>query len=348
MSSHRCNSPQSLKRRSLQAKQNRNAIGQIIQEFRKIKNSSKQLTDCQRRASENLLKWSLGENNRAIKDMTFQFDNYMILAALPEYMEDGSYVEDFELMFNELICLWGDVQTECSHKIYETIKQMDIVADTYKALHDAEQKVEKFSEAERKLKQDLKAARRWRKGGDIRIIEEKVTAASKARQAAEKNFADILIEQEAIKMLQYKNILVKVAEIFLHSAANCASIFEAQHDIALNAPDPAMGDNLRDLRYSPQYSQQRVEIARHELAQMNLSSDVASVNQNRRRVSGYSVSTNSASSTSYASRLSSNGNYFSPPRRSNESTASGAGCLLLDPPPSYEDSRRQAQEAILS
>src|SRR4051812_40427786 len=70
-----------------------------LQEWRTVKNASSSFADCQREAAEFLLKWSLKEDNRAIKDAAFQL--------------------------NELVRLWTDAQLRFTVELQSAVEEMN-------------------------------------------------------------------------------------------------------------------------------------------------------------------------------------------------------------------------------
>lgn len=129
------------------------------------------------------------------------------------------------------------------------------------------------------VRKEIKKSMKWRKGGDIRLLEVKVNEVSEARQLAERNVDETRIEQETVKMLRFKSAMVKLAEAYLNMATSCGIIFEAQHDIARRMPDPS--ESLRNMQYNgTPYTRERVEMARMRLSSLELCANQA--NRERR------------------------------------------------------------------
>lgn len=97
-----------------------------LQEFRVLKDVVKNFAEIQRNASEFLLKWSLHEDNRAIKDVALQF--------------------------NELTNLWSDAQLDFATRVSDMVDQMENVMQTDKAVKERERQVSVLVEKEGKLR----------------------------------------------------------------------------------------------------------------------------------------------------------------------------------------------------
>lgn len=97
-----------------------------LQEFRIVKETVKNFAEIQRNASEFLLKWSLHEDNRAIKDVSMQL--------------------------NELTNLWADSQIDFGARISEMVDQLENVLQTDKTVKEAERQVAQLVEKEGKMR----------------------------------------------------------------------------------------------------------------------------------------------------------------------------------------------------
>lgn len=124
---------------------------------------------------------------------------------------------------------------------------------------------------------------KWRKGGDIRLLELKLNETTEARQLAERSVEETKTEQEAVKMMRFKSSMSKLAEAYLNMATSCGIIFEAHHDIVRRMPDPNQS-SLREMQYSgTQYTRERVEMARLRLGSLELTANALNRNHRAQR-----------------------------------------------------------------
>lgn len=56
-------------------------------------------------------------------------------------------------------------------------------------------------------------------------------------------------ENEAIKLIRFKQSLVQMSEAYLEMATKCIHVFEAQRDIASALPDVHDSNNLQSVKY---------------------------------------------------------------------------------------------------
>lgn len=128
-------------------------LSNCIHQFHTVAKASKAQAEAQRAAAESLLKWSLREENAAIKDVAFQT--------------------------NELFGIWATCQLAFAQQLEQSFSHFNAIQEASKAVHVAQKRRKDLVDKEAKLKKDIKKAEKWKKGGDVRLLQhhlEKVIA----------------------------------------------------------------------------------------------------------------------------------------------------------------------------
>ncbi len=144
--------------------------------FQALGKHAKNLSAMERAAAESLLKWSLKEDNTAIRDVAFQT--------------------------NELFGVWSDCQSEFADRIECMSRNLENIQEASRAVEVVKKAAVQAAEKEAKLKKDVKRAKKWKKGGDVRLLEHKLEEMTRERQLAERHVEETKMEMEVIKMFR--------------------------------------------------------------------------------------------------------------------------------------------------
>merc|ERR1719239_2070770 len=201
---------------------------------------------------QDLVKWGLKDENRAIQDAVTQV--------------------------GELFSVWTEVQRDFSAHIKEFQHQFDMILEGAKQLDLAKVELQTAEQKEGKLKKELKKAAKKATAEELREMSAKLGEAEREKDMAQLEVVDRVREHEAVKMIRIKEGLFKISEAYIDYAQKCDVIFGAQRDIALQIPDVQDRD-IQDIKYTGAGStQQSVARAKDQIKRF-------------RRRSGSSVST---------------------------------------------------------
>ncbi|VDP21423.1 unnamed protein product [Soboliphyme baturini] len=98
----------------------------VLEEWQLLTRAVKHCASLQRRASESVLKWSMNEESRAIRDVAFQF--------------------------NDLFQLWSDAQATYDSSLQASIGQLEKIFSCIGAIHEAKKQLEQAIDKEQKLR----------------------------------------------------------------------------------------------------------------------------------------------------------------------------------------------------
>jgi len=87
-------------------------------------------------------------------------------------------------------------------------------------------------------RRQVRSVARWRKGGDVRLSEQRLEAAERERQAAERQLGAARHEQEAVRMLRFSSVAQRLCRAYAAAGSAQRALFDAAHDVALAAPEP--------------------------------------------------------------------------------------------------------------
>ena len=174
-------------------------------------------------AMQDLVKWSLKDENRAIQDALTQV--------------------------GELFSIWNEVQRDFSEHIKEFKHQFDMILEGAKQLDMAKTDLQTAEIKEGKLKKELKKAAKKATTEELREMSVKLGEAEREKDLAQLEVVDRVREHEAVKMIRIKEGLFKISEAYIDYAQKCDVIFGAQRDIALQIPD-VQDKDIQDIKYT--------------------------------------------------------------------------------------------------
>merc|ERR1719225_1436293 len=172
---------------------------------------------------QDLVKWSLKDENRAIQDALTQV--------------------------GELFSVWTEVQRDFSEHIKNFKNQFDMILEGARQLDMSKADLQAAEIKEGKLKKELKKAAKKATTEELREMSLKLAEAEREKDLAQLEVVDRVREHEAVKMIRIKEGMFKISEAYIDYAQKCDVIFGAQRDIALQIPDVHDRD-IQDIKYT--------------------------------------------------------------------------------------------------
>merc|ERR1719209_2417628 len=172
---------------------------------------------------QDLVKWSLRDENRAIQDALTQV--------------------------GELFSVWTEVQRDFASHVKDFQHQFDMILEGAKQLDLAKAELQAAEIKEGKLKKELKKAAKKATAEELRDMAAKLGEAEREKDMAQLEVVDRVREHEAVKMIRIKEGMFKISEAYIDYAQKCDVIFGAQRDIALQIPDVQDRD-IQDIKYT--------------------------------------------------------------------------------------------------
>eukprot|EP00092_Neocalanus_flemingeri_P001509 GFUD01001611.1.p1 GENE.GFUD01001611.1~~GFUD01001611.1.p1 ORF type:complete len:407 (+),score=101.73 GFUD01001611.1:160-1380(+) len=195
----------------------------VIAQLKDVRTAAKAFSTAQSSAMQDLVKWSLKDENRAIQDALTQV--------------------------GELFSIWTEVQRDFSEHIKEFKHQFDMILEGAKQLDLAKADLQTAEIKEGKLKKELKKAAKKATTEELREMSVKLGEAEREKDLAQLEVVDRVREHEAVKMIRIKEGLFKISEAYIDYAQKCDVIFGAQRDIALQIPD-VQDKDIQDIKYT--------------------------------------------------------------------------------------------------
>merc|ERR1719219_1072933 len=172
---------------------------------------------------QDLVKWSLKDENRAIQDALTQV--------------------------GELFSVWTEVQRELTDHIKEFKHQFDMILEGAKQMDAAKADLQVAEQKEGKIKKELKKAAKKATSEELREMTTRLEEAEREKDLAQLEEAEREKDHEAVKMIRIKEGISKVSEAYVDYAQKCDVIFSAQKEIALQIPD-VQDKDIQDIKYT--------------------------------------------------------------------------------------------------
>ncbi|XP_046329067.1 uncharacterized protein LOC124112918 isoform X1 [Haliotis rufescens] len=195
----------------------------LISEVKDMRNTAKAFMNAQSAASQDLLKWTAHEDNRAIQDVANQLA--------------------------ELNLVWTEVQREFIEHIKEYKHMYEMVLEGEKHVAHAKTNFASCEQREVKIRKELKKAFKKATSAELQSLEGRLSQAERAKDLAQVEVADRVHENEAVKLIRIKEGLLKVSDAYCDFSKKCSVIFDAQSQIAHQLPD-VHGQDLGDIKYT--------------------------------------------------------------------------------------------------
>lgn len=195
----------------------------VISQLKDVRIGSKAFAAAQSCAMQDLVKWSLKDENRAIQDALTQVD--------------------------ELFSVWAEVQREFAEHLKEFRHQFEMILEGARQLDVARTTLQTAELKETKVKKELKKAAKKATAEEIREMSSRLAEAEREKDIAQVEVVDRIREHEVVKLIRIKEGLFKMSEGYIDYGQKCDVIFNAQRDIALQIPDVTDRD-IQDIKYT--------------------------------------------------------------------------------------------------
>ncbi|XP_071119982.1 coiled-coil domain-containing protein 39-like isoform X1 [Mytilus edulis] len=195
----------------------------MISEVKNLRNSIKSQINAETSASQDMLRWSANEENRAIQDVC----NHI----------------------SELNLQWTEAQRELNDNLKDYMKMLELVLEGEKHVKEAKNNLDNCENKEKDYQKKLKKTCKKGSVEERMSFESKVTQAQKSRDVALLEVCEKVRENEAVKMIRLKEGLTKISEAYMMMGKKCSILFEAERDVANLIPD-VHGQNLEEIKYT--------------------------------------------------------------------------------------------------
>jgi len=195
----------------------------VISQLKDFRIASKAFSTAQSSCVQDLVKWSLKDENRAIQDALTQV--------------------------GELVSIWTEVQRDFSENIKEFRHHFEMILEGARQLDLARGELQQAEMREGKIKKELKKAAKKAPAEELREMSARLDEAEREKDLAMMEVGDRAREHEAVKMIRVKEGLYKFSEAYIDYSQKCDVIFTAQRDIALQIPD-VQDKDIQDIKYT--------------------------------------------------------------------------------------------------
>ncbi|XP_059489337.1 uncharacterized protein LOC132204699 [Neocloeon triangulifer] len=214
-------------------------LGLVLCGLRDMRLAAKNFAQAQTMASQDLLKWSLKAENRAIQETLIQL--------------------------LELSTIWEDVQKEFNEHLREFRNNFQMIYEGERSVDHARSQLAAHEASETNLRKEIRKANKKSSAEDAQQLEVKLAQAQRSKELAQMEVVDKVQENEAVKLIRVKESLTKLSQAYLEMAAKCSIIFESHQDVVNQMPD-VQDKNIHDLKYSGAPEAQHAVIrARHRI-----------------------------------------------------------------------------------
>ncbi len=196
----------------------------IISQLRKVKAASKTFAAEQSAAFDDMVKWSLKDENRAVQDAVCKVA--------------------------ELVGLWTEAQADFGESVKEMRRHFEMIVEGQKAVDTAKAALEAADAKVVKTRKEIKKANKA-KAADTEIgdMERRLEECEKERDRCQLGFLDSAKEHEVVKMIRIKSGMVKLTQAYVDMTLKGQILFETGKFVARQIPDVADRD-LQDIKYT--------------------------------------------------------------------------------------------------
>ncbi|GFS18976.1 zinc-binding alcohol dehydrogenase domain-containing protein 2 [Elysia marginata] len=195
----------------------------LLSEVKDMRNTAKAFANAQNAVAQDLLKWAVHEDNRALQDVINQLA--------------------------ELNLLWTEVQQEFGEHIKDYRHMFEMVLEGEKQVSQSKNNFVACEQREVKIRKELKKAFKKASSAEIQLLEGKLCQAERAKDLAQLEVTDRVRENEAVKLIRLKEGLMKVSQAFTDLGRKCVMVFDTQQDIVQQLPD-VLDQDLEDIKYT--------------------------------------------------------------------------------------------------
>jgi hypothetical protein len=196
----------------------------VISQLRDVKAAARTFASTQNATMQDMVKWSLKDENRAIQDAVCQVA--------------------------ELVGVWAEVQKEFGESVKEFRKHFEMIVEGQRSMDTAKTGLEAADAKVLKTKKDMKRAVKAKAAdADLREIERRMEASERERERCQIDVFDHVREHEIVKMIRIKDGLIKVTQAYLDMTRKGEILFTAGKFIACQIPDCADCE-IADIKYT--------------------------------------------------------------------------------------------------
>ncbi|XP_014680887.1 PREDICTED: uncharacterized protein LOC106820830 [Priapulus caudatus] len=183
----------------------------LISQLRITRQTSKNLIAAQDCMVSDLVKWVTAEKSDAMHDVA----THLIT----------------------LNSLWTDVQNSFTEQLKEFRCQFEAILDGEKQVSIAKGYITSCEKREGVIQKDMKKISKKAVVDDMRNLQYKLTQTSRAKELAKIDYKEKVIETESLKLIRFRQGLLKLSDAFVELGQKCTVIFGAQRDVCLQIPD---------------------------------------------------------------------------------------------------------------
>ena len=190
---------------------------------------------------QDLVKWSLKDENRAIQDALTQVGElFSVWTEVQRELTD--HIKEFKHQVT---------RSQCNSQVEVFLFQFDMILEGAKQLDAAKTDLQLAEQKEGKIKKELKKAAKKATSEELREMTSRLEEAEREKDLAQLEVVDRVREHEAVKMIRIKEGVSKVSEAYVDYAQKCDVLFSAQKEIALQIPD-VQDKDIQDIKYTGQ------------------------------------------------------------------------------------------------
>lgn len=183
----------------------------LVSDIKDIKSCARAFMNAQQIAAQDMTRWAVHQENRAIQDVITNIA--------------------------DLFALWTDVQKTFINSLKEYRLMYERILEGEKQVCQAKENLEYFQEKELKIKKDMNKVSKRASPSELRILQSKVEQAESGRELAEHEVRERVRENEAVKLIRLKEGLLKMSGSYLELITQGNTIFTAQRHVAIQLPD---------------------------------------------------------------------------------------------------------------
>ncbi|GFO41716.1 Zinc-binding alcohol dehydrogenase domain-containing protein 2 [Plakobranchus ocellatus] len=195
----------------------------LLSDVKEMRNIAKTFTNAQNAVAQDLLKWAVHEENRAVQDVANQLA--------------------------ELNLLWTEVQQEFAEHIKGFRHMFEMVLEGEKQVTQSKNNFATCEQREMKIRKELKKAFKKASSSEIQLLEGKLSQAERAKDLAQMEVTDRVRENEAVKLIRLKEGLMKLSQAYSDLGRKCVMVYDTQQDIVQQLPD-VLDQDLENIKYT--------------------------------------------------------------------------------------------------